>query len=559
MLQNITVTIRETGLKVSAEVGVTPLELFRTHREDLGEFYEGEPLIVLINNHTHSLNHPLLRDCTIEYIDLTRNAGSRSYARTLALVLYKAADDLGLDVKIEHAISHGYYGVTASGDKLPKETIERLKERMAELIRRDLPITRLRVPSDPAVEHFRTHGRRETAELIEAAGEFYVTLTELDGYVDFLFGPVAPTTGAVPLFGLETYHGGFLLRVPDRLQPDRLSRRTPQPKLFEVFQEHLRLTQMIGTGDIGPLNTKIREGRAAEIITIAEARQERAMAEIAAEIARRKREEDLRIVLIAGPSSSGKTTTGKRLRTQLITNLLEPHAISLDDFYVPREETPLDENGEYDYESLHAIDLPFLNDALTRLLHGDSVEMPTYNFQTGRREMQPDKRLSLGDNGLLIFEGIHGLNPGLLEGIDHKKVFKLYVSALTTLSLDRHNWLSTSDTRLLRRIVRDLKYRGTTAEGNILRWPSVRRGEEKWIFPYQENADAIFNSAMMYEFAALRPQAESALLQVPEISPAYPTAERLIRLLRLFEPIELKHMPPTSLLREFLGGSSFSY
>ena len=559
MLSDITITIAPIGLKVSAEIGTTPLELFETHRNELSDLYYGDPVIVLVNNHIHSLNHPLLRDCRIEYLDARRNSGNRAYALTLSFILFKAAHDLGYEVKMEHAISHGYYGVVMDHRPLSKEIVLALKSRMEEIIRADSPINRIRIPSDVAADYFRSNHRRETAELIEAQGRFYVTLTESDGYMDFLFGCVAPRTGATPLFALESYFDGFLLRTPGRQDPGRLSEWIAQPKVFNVFSEHLRLIEMLGVEDAGPLNRKIREGKAADLITIAEARQERAMAEVAGEIARRHRDEGLRIILIAGPSSSGKTTTGMRLKTQLITNLLEPHAISLDNFYVNRKDTPLDENGELDYESLYAIDLPFLADVLSRLMNGETVQMPLYNFQTGLREMRPENTLTLGDKDILIFEGIHGLNPGLLPGVDHSKVFKLYVSALTTLSLDRHNWLSTSDNRLLRRIVRDLKYRGTTAEENILRWNSVRAGEEKWIFPYQENADAVFNSAMMYEFAALRPQAETALAGVPEISPAYPTAERLLGLLRLFEPIELRHMPPTSLLREFLGGSSFSY
>ena len=559
MTRDITITVAPIGLKIETEMGITPLEFYDAHRSEIGDIVSGNPLLALVNNHTHSLNLPVHRDCTIEYLDLGRNAGHRCYALTLSLLLFKAAHDLGYDVKMEHAISHGYYGVVDGHRPLSKEIISAIKGRMQELIDEDLPIKRVRIPSRVAVEHFRNNHRRETADLIEAQGKFYVTLTEIDGYIDFLFGTVAPRTSFTPLFGLESYFDGFLLRLPGKDDPGKLLQWEAQPKLFQVFQEHLQLIQMLGVEDTEPLNARIREGKAAELITIAEARQERAMAEIAAEIAKRHRDEGLRIILISGPSSSGKTTTSKRLRTQLITNLLNPHTISLDDFYVNREETPLDEEGGLDYESLYAIDLTFLNDALKRLMAGETVALPTYNFQTGKREMNPDNVLTLGESDILIFEGIHGLNPELLGGIDHNKVFKIYASALTTLSLDRHNWLSTSDNRLLRRIVRDLKYRGTSAEENILRWTSVRKGEEKWIFPFQENADAVFNSAMMYEFAALRPQAETALSQVPEVSPAYPTAERLLRLLRLFEPIELRHMPPTSLLREFLGGSSFSY
>lgn len=552
----LTIKIPSLSREVQAEPGSTPHDIYR--RVAGSEL--PTPMLALINNHESSLATPIYRDSTVEFLGYADNSGSRTYSRTLALLLYKAADELGCGpVQMEHAISKGYYGVITDQKPADETTITALRDRMQSLINSDLPITLHRVPMQEAVDYFRQKGCESTALLIENRGKCYVTLTEVDGYRDLILGTVLPSTGMLSRFGLERYMDGFLLRVPDRTNPGKLYPRVEQPKIFEVFQQHLQLIHLLGVEDVAPLNAKIREGKAAWLITIAEAMQEKTINEIAEDIARRHEEDGLRVVMIAGPSSSGKTTTAKRLMTQLVTNLLVPHAISLDDFYVNRVDTPLGENGLPDYESLYALDLDYLSDVVRRLIKGETVQMPRYHFPTGERVMDPTNRFTMGEKDILILEGIHGLNPDLLPGISNKDVYKIYASALTTLSLDRHNWLSTSDNRMLRRMVRDLKYRGFSAEKTILQWQHVRAGEEKWIFPYQEHADRVFNTAMMYEFAALRPQAEQTLMRVPETSPAFRTADRLLKMLRLFEPIELSSMPQTSLLREFLGGSLFKY
>lgn len=552
----ITIKLPARGIDAVCTPGTTPLELFRQNQVQPGS----KPMLALINNHEVSLSHPIYKDSTVDFVGYKDNSGSRTYTRTLVLLLCKAADELGYHgLQMEHAISLGYYGVITDKMPIDEETITALRERVEDLISQDLPITRHRVPMQEALEYFRKKGQESTAQLIENEGRCYVTITEVKGYRDLIMGTVLPSSGMLGIFGLERYMDGFLLRIPDRADTTKLYPRIEQPKLFEVFQKHLQLIHLLNVEDVAPLNTQIREGRASRLITIAEAMQEKRINEIAHDITQRHRDSGLRVVMIAGPSSSGKTTTAKRLMTQLITNLLVPHAISLDDFYINRVDTPLDENGKPDYESLYALDLEYLSSVVRRLIQGETVPMPKYHFATGERVMDPGNTLTLGENDILILEGIHGLNPDLLPGISDKEVYKLYVSALTTLSLDQHNWLSTSDNRMLRRMVRDLKYRGISAERTILQWEHVRLGEEKWIFPYQEHADMVFNTAMMYEFAALRPQAEQALMRVPEVSPAFRTAERLLKVLRLFEPLELTSMPQTSLLREFLGGSLFDY
>ncbi len=553
----LTIHLPDLGTNMECEPGVTPLEIHSRLKQKHGTT---TPMLALINNHESSLSSPIYRSSTVAFLDYRDNSGARTYARTLVLLLCKAAEELGYPpIQVEHAISMGYYGVMPDLPSPDEQRITALRERMARLIDEDLCIRRHRITMQEALKYFGDKGRERTAELIRSRGRCYVTVTELDGYRDLILGPVLPRTGMLSVFGLERYMDGFLLRVPDRTDTTRLYPRIEQPKVFEVFQKHLRLIHLLGVEDVAPLNARIREGKSAHLITVAEAMQEKTISEIASEITERHRNNGLRVVMIAGPSSSGKTTTAKRLMTQLITNLLVPQALSLDDFYVNRADTPLDENGHPDYESLHALDLEYLGRVVRSLIRGEEVQMPKYHFPTGKRVMDPANRLRLAENDILILEGIHGLNPDLLPGIGDKEVYKLYASALTTLSIDRHNWLSTSDNRMMRRMVRDLKYRGISAEQTILQWEHVRQGEEKWIFPYQEHADRVFNTAMMYELAALRPQAEQALLRVPEVSPAFRTAERMLRVLRLFEPIEPDAMPGTSLLREFLGGSLFRY
>lgn len=562
MTHNNTVTLELPQVSKTIEVspGYTPLDIFREHIGTLPDSPRGLPMLALINNTPTSLSKTLQEPATIKFIGYETVNGRRTYNSTLALVLYKAAHDLDLpSVTIEHALSNGFYGILGDRTTPPtSEQLELLGKRMQEIIDADLPINTKYIKTKDAIEFFRSEGRKSTSELLEVQGKHYTVLQELSGYTDFMIEPLLPSTSFLWGFGLEQIQQGFLLRVPDHKQPDLLYPMIRQPKQFGALNEHLTLLELIGIEDIAPLNEAIRNGKADSIIVISEAYQEKVISSIALEIAERY-ESGIRVILLSGPSSSGKTTTTKRLSTQLITNLIWPYAISLDDYYINRVDTPLDEYGNYDYESLHALDLKQLQHDVSALINGEEVHIPTYDFVKGERKYLDGKQMKLERHGVLIMEGIHALNPDLLKGIPEEAIYRIYVSAMTPLSLDTHNWISTSDNRLLRRMVRDIKYRGTPVEETILRWDEVRRGEEKWIFPYQENADVMFNSAMFYEIPVLKSQAIRALTQVQEISDAYPTACRLRQLLDFFEPIELERTPGNSLLREFLGGSTFEY
>lgn len=559
-MKEINIRLEGTRRELSYPIGITPLDVFQEHVGTLQGSPKGLPMLALVNNKPTPLSHPLHRPCQISYIGYETPNGRRSYNSTVALVLYKAAHDLGFpQVVIEHALSNGYYGIIGSRKTPPtSEMLEQLTQRMHQIIDADLPIDTIYIESSDAIEYFHSQGRHTTADLLTHKGQHYVRLIELDGYRDYSFEPPLPSTGMIWGFGLDKQRDGFLLRMPNHLEPDKLYKKVRQPKQFGVFKDHIALLKLIGVEDVEPLNQAIRQGNANQIITLSEALQEKDIASIASEIASRY-DQGLRVVLISGPSSSGKTTTTKRLSTQLITNLIWPYAISLDDYYINRVDTPLDENGNYDYESLYAIDLPQLQKDIELLMAGEEVHIPTYNFVKGEREYREGKQMRLENHGVLIMEGIHALNPELLKGIPEKAIYKIYVSALSPLSIDSHNWISTSDNRLIRRMVRDMKFRGTPAEETILRWSDVRRGEEKWIFPFQENADVMFNSGMLYELPALKSQAVDALNEVQETSPAYPTASRLLEFLELFEPLPFESTPLNSLLREFLGGSSFEY
>lgn len=559
-MKAINIRLECTDQEYSYPIGITPYDIFQEHIGTLQGSPKGLPMLALVNNNPTPLSHPLHRPCLLSFLGYETTNGRRTYTNTVALILYKAAADLGYPpVVIEHALSNGYYGIIGSRDTHPtSEVLEQLSERMHEIIEADLAINTIYVRSSEAIDYFQQQGRYTTADLLTHNGQHYVRLVELDGYRDYTFEPTLPSTGMVWSFGLDKQRDGFLLRMPNHLEPDKLYKRIRQPKQFGVFKDHLALLKLIGVEDVAPLNRAIRQGRANQIITLSEALQEKEIAAIASEIASRY-DQGLRVVLLSGPSSSGKTTTSKRLSTQLIANLIWPYAISLDDYYINRVNTPLDEHGNYDYESLYAIDLPQLRHDIELLMAGEEVHIPTYNFIKGEREYRDGKQMKLENHGVLIMEGIHALNPELLKGIPDEAIYRIYVSALSPLSIDSHNWISTSDNRLIRRMVRDMKFRGTSAEETILRWSEVRRGEEKWIFPYQENADVMFNSSILYELPALKSQAAQALREVKETSPAYPTASRLSEFLDLFESLPFEATPLNSLLREFLGGSAFEY
>lgn len=517
---------------------------------------------VVINHSVRPLQFRLFQDCKLYFIDYTAEEGMRTYVRTLQLIVSKAVEDLDLPqrktITYEHSISCGQYAVWGDRSTPPgPEEVSRLKARVQEIIDSKVPIRNFRLPSEEAIALFESRGRETTATLIKNRGKCYVNCKDLDGYVDFVFGYTLGTTDGIWDFDLSAYEDGVLLSYPRKDNPRELNAKPPQPKIFEAFRRHLKLLHVLGVEDVGPVNAHIRSGNAADIITISEAVQEKQIARIADEIARRHAE-GVRIILISGPSSSGKTTFSKRLQTQLMTNLLKPFTLSLDDFFVNRDLTPRDEAGEYDYENLHALDLPYLHDTLLQIIKGGEIDMPTYDFSSGARTYK-GKKLQLALDQVLLIEGIHALNPELIRHLPEEAVFRIFVSALTTLSLDPHNRISSSDNRLLRRMIRDAKFRGIPAAETLRRWPSVRRGEEKWIFPYQEMADDTFNSAMLYELSAIRTQAEPLLSQVREVDPEYGEARRLLRLLQLFEPISFDFMPPTSLLREFIGGSSYRY
>ena len=430
-----------------------------------------------------------------------------------------------------------------------------IRQRIQQLIDAKLPIHRFEATTEEAIEMFRQAGSMSKVKLLENIGRLYTTYYDLDGYKDYYYGTLLTNTSELYLFGLEFYYDGILLRIPSHEDPSKLGAFVRQDKMFEIFKEHHRWQSILGMRTVGDLNNAIAKGYTNSLIQISEALQEKKIAQIADEIASRK---GIKMVLIAGPSSSGKTTTCKRLSVQLAVNGIKPVGISLDDYFLDRDKTPRDEEGDYDFEHLHALNIPLLNEQMNALFRGEEVELPRYDFPTGK-SVSSGKRLKMQGNEILVVEGIHALNPELTKDIPDNQIFRIYASALTTILLDSHNYIPTTDNRLLRRIIRDHKYRGVTAQDTIRRWPSVRKGENRWIFPYQENADAMFNSAMLFELAVIKQQAEPLLEQVTEDCDEYGEAYRLRKFLRYIKPIPEDQIPPTSLLREFLGGSSFEY
>ena len=555
MSETITIYCKNNNTYKDVPIGSSLLDIYTA----VGAPLRYRPMNAQVNNKTESLNFRCWQPKDIEFIDYTQLSGLRTYVRSLCHIFSKAVYDIWptATLNLEHPVSKGYYCVIHNGKNIDLETIEKIKKRMWELIDADLPFLHKSVRTVDAAVLFRERGMNDKARLIETAGLHYTSYYELEGYINFFYGCLTPSTGYIQLFDLEPYMDGVLLRIPKQTDPMELQPVIKQDKMFEAYKEHLTLQRTVGLDNVGDLNLAIEKGRSQDIILVSEAMQEKQVAKIAEKIADGYKE-GIRIVLISGPSSSGKTTFCKRLQVQLTTNLLHPVGISLDDYFLNREDTPKDEHGEYDFESLYALDLPYFNKDLKKLLSGEEIELPSFNFESGRRIFK-GKKLKLRENSILVIEGIHALNPELTEFIDDKYKYRVYVSVLTSISLDNHNWIPTTDNRLLRRIIRDYRFRGYSAEDTINRWPSVRRGEDKWIFPYQENADAMFNSAMLYELAALRKYAEPILAQVPESNKANAEAYRLLRFLRYFNYIPTEELPGTSLLREFLGGGSFKY
>lgn len=515
------------------------------------------PICAKVNNKVEGMHYRVYHSKDVEFLNMQAPSASRNYTRTLFFVLCKAVHDLYPKsyVIIDIPVSNGYYVNLQLGHPVTPTDVECIHQRIQEIIDAHLPIKRFEVPAEQAITMFRERGDEAKAKLLESAGRLYTTYYEIDDYIDFYYGSLLTNTKKLYLFGLDKYYDGLLLRVPSIENPAVLPDIIPQDKMFEIFKEHHKWQEILGVRTVGDFNEAVTLGYATDLINVSEALQEKKIAQIADEIASRK---GVKLVLLAGPSSSGKTTTCKRLSVQLLANGLKPLQISLDDYFINRDETPKDVSGEYDYESIYALNLDLINRQFNALFRGEEVELPKYNFQQGKSE-KSGKRLKMTDNNVLVVEGIHALNPELTAQIPEQQKFRVYASALTTILLDDHNYIPTTDNRLLRRIVRDNKYRGISAQDTIHRWPSVRAGENKWIFPYQENADAVFNTAMLFELAVLKTQAEPLLEQVPETSPEYSEAYRLLKFLKYFKPISNRDIPPTSLLREFLGGSSFKY
>ena len=515
------------------------------------------PVSAKVNNKVEGLNMRLYHNKDVEFLDLTSASGNRAYTRTLFFVLCKAVHDLYPhgSVVIDIPVSNGYYCDLTLGRPVTQQDVAALRGRMQQIIDAHYVVRRHECTTEEAMRIFEERGTSSKVKLLKSLGRLYTTYYDIDGYADYYYGSLLPNTGDLHLFGLEKYYDGMLLRCPMTSSPDRLGELIMQDKMFGIFQEHHRWQKLMGISTVGDFNDAVARGGANMIVNVAEALQEKKIAHIAEQIAARG---NVKLVMISGPSSSGKTTTCKRLAIQLVCNGIRPVMLSLDDYFVDRELTPRDEKGDYDFESLYSLNLPLLNEQLEALFRGDEVELPRYDFPTGK-SCKSGKRLRLGPDQVLVIEGIHALNPELTAKIPEEIKFRVYASALTTILLDHHNYIPTTDNRLLRRIIRDHKYRGVSAQESIRRWPSVRAGEQKWIFPYQENADEMFNTAMIYELAVIRQQAEPLLEAVPENADEFAEAYRLSKFLKYFSPIPYEKLPATSLLREFLGGSSFTY
>ena len=515
------------------------------------------PICAKVNNKVEGMHYRLYHNKDVEFLDMTSGSGSRNYTRTLFFVLCKAVHDLfpRSEVVIDIPVSNGYYCNLSLGHPVGLQDVDSIRRRMQQIIEEKIPIRRFEVRTEEAVKMFEEKGDEAKAKLLRSIGSLYTTYYQMDDYVDYYYGSLLTNTKDLYLFGVEKYYDGILLRIPSQKNPAQLGELIRQDKMFEIFKEHHRWQHILGISTVGDFNEAVKAGHTTDLINVSEALQEKKISQIADAIANRK---GVKMVLIAGPSSSGKTTFCKRLSIQMLTNGIKPVQISLDDYFVDRDKTPKDENGELDYESIYALNIPLINQQFNALFNGEEIELPKYNFQTGMSE-KSGKRLHLNENNILVVEGIHALNPELTSQIPTEQKFKVYISALTTILLDDHNYIPTTDNRLLRRIIRDYKYRGVDAQDTIHRWPSVRNGESKWIFPYQENADVMFNTAMLFELAVIKQQAEPLLELVPENCEEYSEAYRLLKFLKYISPIPNKALPPTSLIREFLGGSSFRY
>ena len=541
---------KNNGESKDFKSGVTLLDILK----GFGLSMPYDVVAARVNNVVEGLTYRVYRNKDIEFLDITSEQGMRMYVRSLTFVMMKAMNELfpGRVVRFENPISNGYY--CRMETELTEKEVDAVRDAMRAIIARDVSFKRVDCRIEEAKEVFTRIGRLDKVRLLETYGSLYAGYYMLEDYIDYYYGGLLPSTGYIKLFEIEKFGEGVLLRVPDRQHPMSLEDKVPQEKLQDRFTERLRWHQVMGVETIGDFNKAVLLGYGVHLVNVSEALQEKRIAYIAEEIKAR----GARVVLIAGPSSSGKTTTSKRLSVHLMACGLKPYAISLDDFFLNRTDTPRKEDGDYDFESIYSIDLPFFNDSLNRILAGEEFSLPHYNFQTGKREFLGN-RIKLTPQMVLVIEGTHGLNPMLTAQIPEEEKFRVYVSALTSIKLDYHNYIPTSDNRLLRRMLRDYKYRGYSAVETISRWGDVRAGEEKWIFPYQENADVMFNSALLYELAVLKPHVEPLLRRVPQNIEEYSVARSLLKILEYIVPLQDTELPPTSVIREFLGGSSFTY
>lgn len=517
-----------------------------------------------VNNASQGLKFRLYQNRDVEFIDARDGSGRRVYVRSLCFVLYKASCDVfpGSKLFIEHPLSGGYYCnfKKRGNEPLSDDDVERICQRMQEIIAQDMPFRRMEATTEEAVRVFSERGFSDKVKLIETSGQIYTDYYMLGDTVDYYYGPLVPSAGYLKVWGLERLYDGLMLRVPDKNNPLKLSERVDMPRTFEMFAEKVRWDIIMRLSNAGDVNKAILRGHASELIQVSEALQEKKIVKIAEEIDRRFHDEEnpIRLVLITGPSSSGKSTFCKRLSVQLLACGLRPYSFSTDDYFVNRVDTPKLPNGQYDFDNIETVDYKLLGEHLERLMKGEVVEVPEYNFVTGKREWN-GKKFKLNNDSVLIIEGIHALNPLLTKQIADSKKYKIYISALTSISLDDHNWIPTQDNRLLRRIIRDYNKGAFSARETISQWKSVCEAEDQWIFPFQETADVMFNSALNIEFAVLRTHAELILASVQRNCPEYSEAHRLLKFLRYFIPISDKEIPPTSIMREFVGGSSFKY
>ena len=557
MSDTLPVICENAGRTIEVAMGTTLLEVERQLRLDGPHPF----LAAYVNNRIKELNYRIYKPVTVRFIDITSFEGIRVYQRTISFILQKAVRELFPDrtLYIRHSLgASGFYCEISGFGPIPAEHLDAIKARMRGIIDRNLPIQGVKMLTDTARKIYEGFGMTDKIALLDSRPRLYSKIYTIDSLPGYFYGALTPSTGYTPQFDLHSYYNGFFIALPLRTDPTRLHQSVHQEKMFDVVHQYQSWVEIMGVPTVGQLNSKVLAGDASELIKIAEAFHENKLAQVAGCVAEANRERGVRLVLISGPSSSGKTTFAKRLGVQLRVLGLNPVLISLDDYFVDREKTPRDENGEYDYEALEAIDLEQFNDHLKRLERGESVDIPRYDFISGTRQWH-DNPLQLDERSVLIVEGIHGLNPALTPGVPESRKFKIYVSCFTSVALDNVSRIATSDNRLLRRLTRDYRTRGNDALSTLARWESVRRGEEKHIFPYQENADVMFNSSLFYEISVLRRFAEPILREVPDTVPEYGEAKRMLKFLDNFIPISPEEIPPTSLLREFIGGSSFKY